>query len=181
MEQMTKRVVITGGPGTGKTSIVEALREKGYSCHTEVSRAVIKEELEKGSELVPWRDLPGFSDKVFQGQTSQYHMASKDEVNFYDRGLIDVIAYLRKDLLSTHTLDELVHHYPYHRLVFVTPPWPEIYAQDDERREDLEAMQAIHDSLLETYQQFNYEVVEIPRSALGDRVKFVLDRLGLQS
>lgn len=179
MKNSTQRVIITGGPGTGKSSIINELEAKGYPCHTEVSRAVIKEEMEKGSGLLPWRDLSGFSDKVFKGQTSQYHDAEEGKVNFYDRGMIDVIAYLRKDGHPSDGLGDLVDHYPYNNTVFLTPPWHEIYSQDEERKENVEEMEAIHHSLMETYQSFGYKVVEVPKVSLSERVNFVLKTLEL--
>lgn len=178
MEQ-TLRVVITGGPGTGKSTILDHLKSDGYRIHTEVSRAVIKEELARGSELLPWSDLTGFSDKVFKGQIAQYHEANEYSVNFYDRGMIDVIAYLKKDFLPSDQLEELVQHYPYYHKVFLTPPWPEIYAQDEERREDLATMNAIHEALINAYEQFGYEVVEVPKTGPEERATFVLRHLDL--
>lgn len=175
----TLRVVITGGPGTGKSTILSHLADEGYPIYPEVSRAVIKEEIDKNSDLVPWRNLPAFSEKVFKGQTGQWHEAKEGEINFYDRGIIDVIAYLKKDLLPHDALAELVGHYPYHQSVFLTPPWPEIYAQDKERREDLKTMQAIHDALLNTYQEFDYQVFEIPKAGPKERMNFVLSHLDL--
>lgn len=177
MTDQTKRIIITGGPGTGKSTIIDKLEERGYPCHREISREVIKQELEKGTDLLPWRDLPGFSNTVFKGQTSQYHSAIDHQINFFDRGLIDVIAYLRKDMLPTEALDALVNHYPYHKEVFLTPPWKEIYSNDDERKEDFETMQAIHDSLLGTYEYFGYQVVEVPKDPIEQRVQFILNRL----
>ena len=159
----TKRVVITGGPGTGKSTILGLLAEQNYTVHQEVSRSVIKEELKNKSEILPWRDLSAFSDKVFDGQTAQYRNAEEGATNFYDRGLIDVIAYLKKGHLPYDKLQELAHHYPYHQTVFIAPPWPEIYSQDAERREDLEGMQAIHDAIVNSYLEFGYKIVEIPK------------------
>ena len=175
----TLRVVITGGPGTGKSTILNQLNSKGYPIHQEISRAVIKEELDKQSDLLPWRDLPGFSEKVFKGQTGQWHAAEGGKINFYDRGIIDVIAYLKKDLLPHDALSDLVEHYPYHKKVFLTPPWPEIYARDLERREDLQTMQAIHDALMSTYTEFDYEILEIPKVDPTERTNFVLGHLDL--
>lgn len=177
MAKTTQRVIITGGPGTGKSSIIGELEKMGYPCFTEVSRAVIKEEMAKGTNLVPWRDLPGFSDKVFKGQTRQYHEAQEGKINFYDRGMVDVIAYLRKDHEPTDGLDALVEHYPYHHMIFLTPPWHEIYSTDEERKEALEDMEQIHHSLMDTYRSFGYEVVEVPRVALDERVAFILKQL----
>lgn len=177
--ETTKRIVITGGPGTGKTTILEALRHKGYPTHQEISRSVIKEELRRGSELLPWRDLPGFSDRVFEGQTAQYRQAVEDQVNFYDRGIIDVIAYLKKEKLPHDALSELVGHYPYFPKVFLTPPWPEIYQKDSERREEPESLHAIHHSLQKTYTEFGYEVFEVPTGSAHQRVEFILRHSGL--
>lgn len=177
--EKTLRIVITGGPGTGKSTVLKGLQQRGYPCHWEISRSVIKEELEKGTALLPWEDLPGFSEKVFTGQIAQYHQAEEGKVNFFDRGIIDVIAYLKKDLLPTEALEKLVEHYPYHNKIFVTPPWPGIYQQDTERREDLKTMEAIHHSLVDTYRSFAYEVIEVPKVASGKRVEFVLRHLNL--
>jgi len=177
MKNSTQRVIITGGPGTGKSSIINELEAKGYPCHTEVSRAVIKEEMQKGTGLLPWRDLSGFSDKVFRGQTDQYHDAEEGKINFYDRGMIDVIAYLRKDDHPSDALVELIEHYPYHKTVFLTPPWHEIYSTDEERKEKVEDMEAIHQSLINTYQSFGYRVLEVPKTELSERVAFVLQHL----
>ena len=33
--------VITGGPGSGKSLLIEALRKRGYACFVEVRRGVV--------------------------------------------------------------------------------------------------------------------------------------------
>lgn len=175
----TTRVVITGGPGTGKSTLLRGLQELGYPIHREISRDIIRQELQRGSNHLPWEDLNAFSDKVFAGQKEQYREAVPGQVNFFDRGVIDVIAYLRKDGYPHQRLDELVPHYPYHRQVFLTPPWPGIYRQDAERREDLATMNAIHNALLKSYDEHGYQVIEVPLAPAPERVVFVLDQLDL--
>ncbi|WP_417590126.1 AAA family ATPase [Owenweeksia hongkongensis] len=176
----TKRVIITGGPGTGKSTIIDLMKQNGYTCHTEVSRSVIKKELAKGSAQLPWDDLSGFSNLVFDGQTNQYRNAAEGKINFYDRGIIDVIAYLKKDNLPADALEDLAIHYPYHTKVFLTPPWEEIYSMDEERREDFATMNTIHEELIKAYTSFGYEVVEVPKSSSQERVKFILAHLGVE-
>ena len=41
---MIQRFVITGGPATGKSSIIEYFQKIGYPCFEEVSRAIIQEQ-----------------------------------------------------------------------------------------------------------------------------------------
>jgi len=173
----TQRVIITGGPGTGKSTIIDLLEQKGYSCHREVSREVIKQEIEKGTDLLPWNNNEGFSNLVLDGQTNQYRKAIDGRLNFYDRGILDVIAYLRKDALPTEAMEDLAKHYPYAKKVFLTPPWQEIYAVDNERKENFEMMKEIHQSLISTYSDFGYEVIEVPKHSAEERVQFILSHL----
>ena len=43
-------VVLIGGPSSGKTTLIDALKEKGHTCYPEVSREVIREAQEQGIE-----------------------------------------------------------------------------------------------------------------------------------
>ena len=37
---MMNRVLITGGPGTGKTSLINELKKNGYNCSEEIVRKI---------------------------------------------------------------------------------------------------------------------------------------------
>ena len=37
---MMNRVLITGGPGTGKTSLINELKRNGYNCSEEIVRKI---------------------------------------------------------------------------------------------------------------------------------------------
>ena len=41
--EMQQKIVLIGGPGTGKTSVLNALIQKGFFCMPEVSREVTLE------------------------------------------------------------------------------------------------------------------------------------------
>ena len=58
-----QRIIITGGPGFGKTTILNHLQNAGFNTFEEVARIVIKEELEIGSDVLPWKNLDAFSKK----------------------------------------------------------------------------------------------------------------------
>ncbi|MGB0176450.1 MAG: AAA family ATPase [Owenweeksia sp.] len=176
---ITKRVIITGGPGTGKSTLLNLLGKRGYYCHQEISRAVIRQQLDLGTNLLPWDNLPGFSHLVFEGQKEQYENAVQGQWNFYDRGMPDVLAYLRKENIHEKRLEELAQRFRYYPTVFLTPPWPAIYAMDDERREDLTAMQSIHDNLVGVYTDLGYEVMELPRISADERLQMIFNKLGI--
>jgi hypothetical protein len=68
--QTTLFYVITGGPGTGKTTVVAELVRRGYICIPEDARALIQEQ--SGSAL-PWLDAPRFAELLVQRSVLTYH------------------------------------------------------------------------------------------------------------
>ena len=65
----------------------------------------------------------------------------------------------------------------YNPQVFMSPPWPEIYATDSERRHSFEDAVREYESLLRTYPSLGYEIVIIPKLPISERAAFVLRRL----
>jgi predicted ATPase len=50
--------VLTGGPGSGKTTLIEALNARGYATTEEAGRGVIREEMRNNGSGLPWVDPP---------------------------------------------------------------------------------------------------------------------------
>lgn len=175
----TKRIVITGGPGTGKTSVIQLLEEKGYSCLPEVSREVIRSAQKEGIDQLFLKKPLLFSQLLLEGRIEQFKQAeqAKSEYLFFDRGIPDVVAYL--DFAGTEypsLFREVCHTYTYAD-VFFLPPWEEIYTCDPERYESFEQACLIHNHLMETYSRSGYQIKEVPCSSLEDRVSFILEHL----
>jgi predicted ATPase len=61
--------------------------------------------------------------------------------------------------------------------VFLTPPWPEIYVIDPERRHGFDSALAEYARLLEAYSSLGYEVTVLPKVVVPERVQFVLEAL----
>jgi predicted ATPase len=61
--------------------------------------------------------------------------------------------------------------------VFLTPPWPEIYVTDNERRHSLDAGVAEYQRLLDAYPRLGYEVTILPKVGVAERAEFVLRAL----
>lgn len=76
-------------------------------------------------------------------------------------------------------VEAAVAAFPYRREAFITPHWPEIYRTDTERRQTLDEARRTHEAAMECYTRYGYRLVELPRAAPEERLRFMLDRLGV--
>ena len=176
---MPKKIVITGGPCSGKTSLVSYLLNKGHQCMPEISRDVIIEAQKQGIEQLFLEDPILFSQKLLEGRLTQFNDTQHLEKTFlfFDRGLPDITAYMdfTKTEYPAHFTDTCQNNR--YDIIFLLPPWKEIYTQDNERYETYEEALEIHDFLLSGYEKYGYEVIEIPHGSLKERKEFIFNTL----
>ncbi|MEW9804948.1 AAA family ATPase [Mesorhizobium sp. ZMM04-5] len=167
--------VLTGGPGAGKTTVIEALGALGYPTTREAGRGVIRDEAEHGGGALPWIDRQAFAERMFEWELRSYRQAERTEGPvFFDRGLPDTIGYLRLESLDVPSwMEEEAWRLRYHARVFIAPPWREIYGVDEERRLSWDVAVRTHAVMAETYADFGYDLVELPRDSVCARVEFL--------
>lgn len=174
-----KKIVITGGPGTGKTSLIDNLRDRGHVCYPEISRQVTLEAREQGIEQLFLTDPLMFSQRLLEGRTNQFLHAErqKEGLIFLDRGIPDVLAYMEfiGDKYPGH-FDQACKAHLYDQ-VFLLPPWEAIFESDSERYENFEQAIAIHDFLEATYKRYGYELLEVPFGSVDARTDFIEQHL----
>lgn len=174
-------IVLTGGPGAGKTTLLRALAGRGYASIAEAGRAIIRDQAEIGGRALPWSDPAAFAELMLSWEMRSHRMAmDRAGPVFFDRGIPDVAGYLRLTGLPVpaHVVTA-VERFRYARRVFIAPPWPEIFRQDAERRQDFDEASRTHDAMAETYAGFGYELIELPRATVEERARFVLARSAL--
>lgn len=172
------KYIITGGPGAGKTSLLKGLQQCGYHGYAEASRQLIMEEKKKGSDCLPWINLPCFAKKVLQRMTNDFRMASPTPDSFFDRGIPDIIAYLQAAQLPVdEEYRKAIRTHRYADTVFLLPPWQEIYVQDSERWQTFEEATVLGEHIRSAYVHAGYRVVELPRSAVQERIRFIQKQL----
>ncbi|MGF1725867.1 AAA family ATPase [Photobacterium nomapromontoriensis] len=170
-------IIITGGPGAGKTSLVEALTQRGYMTFAEVSRTLIRDQSAQENGILPWTDLPRFAALCLDMMSLQREQAGRGTMPaFVDRAIGDICAYLS---LGGHqvTADYLDAAKGYYPTVFFCAPNREIYVQDEERPHTFEDAEQIHQQLLATYQGLGYQTIEVPWLVLEARTNWLLAHL----
>jgi predicted ATPase len=170
--------VLTGGPGAGKSTLIDALAGAGFATVPEAGRAIIRQQAQIAGRGRPSVDPDLFAELMLSWELQSYHArASEPEPVFFDRGIVDVIGYLK---LSGRPVPEhmsaAARLYRYNRCVFVCPPWPQIFTQDNERKQDLDEADRTYRALVETYAGCGYELVEVPRTPVDERLRFIISR-----
>ena len=89
---MQQKIVLIGGPGTGKTSVLNALIQKGFFCMHEVSREVTLKAKEDGIDQLFLTAPLLFSEKLLEGREKQYHRATDttEEIVFIKKILANI-------------------------------------------------------------------------------------------
>ena len=168
------RFVITGGPGAGKTTVLGALAERGYTHAAESVRAIIRERL--ASSLRPRPPLAQFGHEILRRDIACYRETRiMDRPVFFDRGIVDALGILdQQQAISPGEVAEYVRSFPYNKIVLLMPPWEAIYRTDSER--DLTFAEAVQvcEAVRAWYARWGYETIEVPRTAIDQRVNFIL-------
>lgn len=171
--------IVTGGPGAGKTTLIEALAETGFATVEEAGRRIIREQRETSGNATHEGDRLAYRQLMFQRDLESYrNMEEISSPVFFDRGLPDLIGYSRLiGAIVPPELDHAVTRYRYNDTVFIAPPWPEIYGADDERKQDLAEAIATYKAMRHAYEETGYTLVELPRVTVEERLRFVVEHV----
>jgi predicted ATPase len=176
---MQQKIVITGGPGTGKTTLLQSLKKRGFHCMDEISREIILKARENGIEHLFLKNPLVFSEILVKKRKEQFSDALKSthDLIFFDRGIPDIEAYLNfKKQKHTFPFVEMNKTSTYDK-IFITPPWQEIHTTDNERYETFSETKKIHTELENTYTKLGYKPISVPFGTPLQRIHFVLQQL----
>lgn len=169
-----KRFILTGAPGTGKTTIIRQLERDGFGVVEEAATDVIALEQVLGNPE-PWSH-PSFIDSVAELQRQRQMRASRqpDEIQFHDRSAVctatlaiylgyGISATLSRELERIRT--EMIYQqrvFFVRNLGFVTPTEARRISFEETLR-----FERVHEK---TYRDFGFELVSIEPGSLTDRV-----------
>ena len=141
---MNRFIILSGCSGGGKSTLLAELARRGFATVEEPGRRIVIEEIRDGGNALPWIDLEAFARRAIAVALEDRQHAPEHGTVFFDRGLIDAASALR-EVSGDPLIETLQREHRYNRLVFLTPPWPEIYRADTERRHDFAAAVAEYD------------------------------------
>ncbi|SUJ29420.1 Uncharacterised protein [Sphingobacterium spiritivorum] len=174
--------IVTGGPGVGKTSLLETLTHD-VQIVAEAARTIIKEQIQDKGQALPWANQQAYAQLMFKYSVRDFlHFNSQNhsQITLFDRGLPDTLCYL--DMLGKNIpvqMDTAVRNYRYNPVVFILPAWKEIYKQDQERKQPWEEAEQTYYYMKQTYEKYGYRLIDVPKTSLEERRIFILEQLHL--
>jgi len=158
-----KKYVLTGGPCSGKTTLLDELGKRGYSIVEETARKIIKSHSNLSHKEK--------QERIFKSQL-EIESSLRDEIYFLDRSLIDVVAYSRfhntepPSLLKTTRLEKR------YDLVFVLEMLK--FKKDEVRIEQNEEdAKWAHRNVIKAYQEYGYNLIFVPKGSVEQRADFI--------
>ena len=112
--------VVTGGPGSGKTSLIDSLTRRGFRSMPEAGRAIIQDQAQIGGTSLPWADRSMYAELMLGWELRSWHEAQAiDGPVLMDRGIADVVGYLTLCGLPVPAhIETAAKLYTYNRRVF---------------------------------------------------------------
>ncbi|HEY3591725.1 MAG TPA: AAA family ATPase [Buttiauxella sp.] len=174
-----RRIIITGGPGSGKSKLLDSLRAKGFPTATEAGRAIIRDQVVIGGNALPWGDREAFAELMLNWELRSWHAAEESKAPFFfDRGLPDVAGYLALSNLPVPAhVERAIELFRYARAVFIAPPWKEIFVQDTERKQLYPEAVKTFNEMVGSYNRHGYELIKLPLCGVEERAEFILSCL----
>ncbi len=170
--------ILTGAMGSGKTTIVESLKLKGFNIVDEPARQILAEQRLFAGNGVPENDPQLFTELMLSRSLYFYNKhKNTDKPVLFDRGVPDMIAYASLFNLDLNFVKQAAQAYRYNKYVFITAGWEEIYQTDDERTMSYQEAEAFGQSLRTIYQELDYNLIEVPQSPAQERSEYILSKI----
>lgn len=172
----TNFFVLTGGPGSGKTAVLNELARLGFLTIPEVARAIIQKQQMTGGDATHTGNRSAFCDLMLEQSIADYHKMQKEETRvFFDRGIPDLYGYASAFCREINTdIINAVTQFRYNKTAFIFPPWQEIYENDRERQQDFQEAIYTYSSLKDAFLTCGYTLIEVPKLSIAERANFIL-------
>jgi predicted ATPase len=165
-----KLYIITGGSGTGKSTVLEILKQRGFGVVEETARR----EFAKNPSL----DRRDPQLQVYFAKIRAAEEARLQGICFLDRSIIDNLAYLEKYGLQTPAeLTALIRQSKYEKEVFFMSMPPEERHGAPQTKNTYEASLKEHEALARIYEEHGYRIINVPFAPYAWQAAFILEKV----
>lgn len=171
------RFVLTGGPGVGKTTVINALKEAGYQTVPESYTALWNQTQPHHLETY-FGGLVAFREKLMDYQVALEDAIDPSQPAFLDRSTVEIVAFgeLYNIEMAQRILD-IPYNDRYDLIFFLDPLPEELYDKPEELACTRAQSLAIHEYLQKAYTDRGFPIVEVPFDTSVKRMAFILEAI----
>jgi len=167
--------VVTGGPSSGKTTLVDEMAKLGYATCPEPARTYIDRQIATGKTLPEIsRDMAKYQNEILKTALEIRESAPKNKIVFFDRSVCDLTAYNEFYGLDASEPRRRCGEIRYGKIFFLEQLE---FTPDYARVEDRETARKLSAAIKKVYRGLGYEIISLPPAPLAERVKTVLKEI----
>ena len=165
--------VIAGGPCSGKTTLLRALREQGHRVELETAERLLEEGIERGQSSAALRADPvAWQRHIFEEDHRLFEGLPTDALVFTDTSFIeDVVFGARAGIRVGPNIDAWLRRKRYKKVFFLEPL--EQYEQSQVRMESHAVSMQISDAVRACYREYGYVLVSVPPAPVSERLALI--------
>ena len=181
---MKKNVIFTnvvftnvlGGPCSGKTSIIQYLKNKGYQTIPETAEVLINEGIKAGIKVEDQRKDPlAWQMNLLKKDFELFDKLSKStEVVFTDTSFIETVVFgARAGIEPGPSVESWMKSMRYGQVFFLQPI--EDYKSSQVRMESQKLALELSQEIQKAYKDYGYELIAIPAMEVSQRCEIILN------
>jgi predicted ATPase len=183
LDTHNKLIVISGCSGGGKSTLINELSKMGYVVVHEAATEILNQQLKENGQTTPWQNPAGFCKLLIEKSVEDFHRAKAmtdvyDNTIFFDRSYLEGIRYYKKlNTIDLNKYDFFINDLRYFDTVYLTPPWEEIYCQNETRKYSF--IKSVDDfkKVVSFYPKCGYQTTELPKVNARARAQFILSSI----
>jgi len=181
---MVKKIIITGGTYSGKTTVLKLLEKRGFETIPEAAMQIIEENVTKVGQKEHQEeirsDFKKFALLFMKRQEKLESNIKSDNIVFLERGFVDFVALCKLMKIDVpKQIQEKAKKVVYDK-VFLLENLPDFDKREGTGRiSDKDFAINMREELKKAYNEFGYEYVCVPLIDVEKRVDLILKELNL--
>lgn len=167
--------ILTGAPGSGKSSILSELAKQDFTVIAEPAREILAEQRAIDGDGVSDKNCLLFKELMLSRAMLRYQQNEEaTRAVIFDRGIPDILAYSDCFNLPVGAELKAAREFRYNTTVLFLPAWREIFVNDEERTLSFEVAESFGEKLKNVYLDLGYQLQQLPCESVRNRIINIL-------
>lgn len=177
---MNNWYVLVGAPCSGKTTLINQLKNLGYQTAPEAARFYIEQQLDHGYSLEEiTQNAAVLQRNILQLKIYNESSLDQNQQIFFDTGIPCSAAYLKLNGLEQDDYMRQAIAKTNYKKVFLLDYFE--YQKDNVRVQNADEQKILHQYLQEIYQKLDIPIINVPiledKNNAEERLKYIIDNL----